>query len=336
MGLVIVAAGTIGVIGSACGGSTRSDDTSASDGGIAGDGAAAIGSVDGAVPVPTVPPKGPAVVMFGGDGFSYLDDTWEWNAGWRKVTTQSSPPKRASHAMAALGKKIVLFGGEGPQPLGDTWEYDGASWTEKKIPGPSARSRHVMATLGDRVVMFGGLNLADTWEYDGTSWSQKMVTGPNQGDSMAMATLGNKVVLFGGLVSDSTWEYDGASWVEKKLKPNPASATAHDALYAPAMATIGNQIVFFGGEIDANNTFADTWTYDGTEWKKLAVSGPQGRWHHGMATIGAQLLMFGGDGVNPPTILGDTWTLDVNANWSQSQATTTPAARYVYTLATRP
>jgi len=68
------------------------------------------------------------VVMFGGLGSGYLNDTWEYDGvNWTLVTTASSPSARRTHAMAydSVWEKVVMFGGSGGSNVNDTWEYDG-------------------------------------------------------------------------------------------------------------------------------------------------------------------------------------------------------------------
>ena len=289
---------------------------------------------------PEKPPPTHAAVLFGGDGPQFFGDTWEWDGTtWTERTFETSPSPRSDMAMASLGNKVVLFGGAVGSALGDTWEYDGKAWTEKKIAGPPARQRFAMATLGDRVVLFGGLgdagDLGDTWEYDGTAWTQKNVTGPSARTGHAMTTLEDKVVLFGGIGGgnlDDTWEYDGTTWTTLAI---PGPGGPHGINFAPAMAALNGKVVLFSGELDANTIPPDTWEFDGAAWTKLAVTGPKGRWHHGMTTFDGKVLLFGGDPGSPGGggFLGDTWTWD-GASWTQYSGLG-PSGRYVYSLAPR-
>jgi hypothetical protein len=147
-----------------------------------------------------------------------------------------------------------------------------------------------------------------------------------------MAALNGKIVLFGGIGSGNltdTWEYDGASWTNKAI---PYPTMLHGIRTYTAMAPLNGKIVLFSGELDANNVPPDTWEYDGASWTQKNVSGPPGRWHHGMTTFAGSILLFGGD-TGTGTILGDTWTWD-GAGWKQ-YAGQAPGARYTYTLAAR-
>lgn len=68
-----------------------------------------------------------AIMSYGGQGFFYLDETWELTGlTWKKLFPINSPGPRADHSMAydSVRKVMVMFGGNGPSgQLGDTWEY---------------------------------------------------------------------------------------------------------------------------------------------------------------------------------------------------------------------
>jgi N-acetylneuraminic acid mutarotase len=144
-----------------------------------------------------------------------------------------------------------------------------------------------MAPLGDVLVLFGGSGitglLADTWTWNGTVWSELEVAGPSPREDAVMAPLGDELVLFGGwLVSDTagqaagdTWVFDGASFTQLDVAGPPARADA-------VMVPFDGRLVLFGGQAVAagapsGTIFADTWTFDGTAWTKLDVSGPPAR-----------------------------------------------------------
>jgi hypothetical protein len=77
----------------------------------------------------------------------------------------------------------------------------------------------------------------------------------------------------------------------------------------------------FGGGTTAG-WLGDTWTWDGTSWTKLNVTGPSPR-QTSLATLNGKILLFGGyDG----TVLADTWQWD-GASWTQLNVSG-PPARY--------
>jgi len=67
------------------------------------------------------------VVLYGGIGFTYLSDTWEWNGtSWRNTTPALSPPVRYQSALAYDGarRRVVLIGGfMSGTNRNDMWEY---------------------------------------------------------------------------------------------------------------------------------------------------------------------------------------------------------------------
>lgn len=72
------------------------------------------------------------IILLGGYGSGFLDDTWVFDGvGWRELILTVRPLARHSHAMcfdAATGA-IIIFGGDGNQGLlDDTWLLDGSGW----------------------------------------------------------------------------------------------------------------------------------------------------------------------------------------------------------------
>jgi N-acetylneuraminic acid mutarotase len=248
-------------------------------------------------------------VLFGGvePQTGVVSNTLLWNGARWAQEGVAGPPARTDASMASLNGTLVLFGGEADGDLGDTWTWDGATWTQHNVTGPSARGYHTMATLNDTVVLFGGTDLSqqflnDTWTWDGASWTRRDVAGPVGRANAMMATLNDTVVLFGGKGSvaddgDSdfhdTWTWDGVAWTLHTV-PGP------EARDSAAMATFGGSVVLFGGqdnilestpgpEFDFDDIqYDDTWTWNGTSWTKLQVTGPSVWPGAVMATIGGR------------------------------------------------
>lgn len=121
-------------------------------------------------------------VLFGGFGgssipYSFLGDTWGWNAEtsiW-SLLSSSGPSARINAAMDFAGAidQPVLFGGGTTSAVGDTWAWTGASWSSQApTTSPLARTLASMAfdTASGQLVLFGGngslsgtQNLNDTW-----------------------------------------------------------------------------------------------------------------------------------------------------------------------------
>jgi hypothetical protein len=89
-------------------------------------------------------------------------------------------------------------------------------------------------------------------------------------------------------------------------------------------------VVLFGGA-SGSNFFADTWTWDGTEWTQVADTGPAARSGHALAydNAGQCVVLFGGRTAANP--LGDTWEWD-GTEWTQVQDVG-PSARRAHAMA---
>jgi N-acetylneuraminic acid mutarotase len=163
---------------------------------------------------------GDEIVLFGGSTMVLpsqnepIGDTWVWDGNtWSIRTPPVSPPARANHAMATLGKEIILFGGEGLDgaPLDDTWAWNGASWTKLATsPSPPARSGLALAPLGASLILFGGHSgdtlLHDTWALTGGVWTQLSPHDfPTARANHAMVNVGGEIVLVGGSETPDTW-----------------------------------------------------------------------------------------------------------------------------------
>jgi hypothetical protein len=117
------------------------------------------------------------VVLFGGQGSGWFDDTWEWNgANWSQRTAGAGPGARIGLAMAYDSARhvTVLFAGRSPAAyLNDTWEWDGVNWSQRaSLPASSGRCDHALIYDQARAetVLFGGIYMSyssfgDTWVY---------------------------------------------------------------------------------------------------------------------------------------------------------------------------
>ncbi len=225
-------------------------------------------------------------LLFGGDGTTRLDDTWEWDGtDWMDVTPASgNPPGRGRLALTydSSRQRVVLFGGIDGVFFDDTWEWDGAAWTDvTPVSGnPSPRALHAMAydPANGVTVLFGGLGTSsthfdDTWEWDGSSWTDVTPTGTSpsarRGHAMAYDPIRDVAVMFGGAVGGSlfadTWEWDGSSWTEISPTTSPDARSGHGMVYDSARG----RVVLHGG-FDGSTTFYDnTWEWDGADWVEV-------------------------------------------------------------------
>jgi Galactose oxidase, central domain len=208
------------------------------------------------------------LVLFGGYGGSYGNDTWTYDGTtWTQQFPATSPPARSDASMAfdqSTGQ-LVLFGGErSGLRLGDTWTYDGTTWTQQfPATSPPVRDGASMAfdPATGELVLFGGrdgsglLLRADTWTYDGTTWTQQFpATSPpaRRFPSMDFDPATGELVLFGGYDGsprNDTWTYDGTTWTQQLPATSPPRSLASMAFGAAS----GGLVLFLEN--------GDTWTY---------------------------------------------------------------------------
>ncbi len=224
----------------------------------------------------------------------------------------------------------VLFGGRDNGTLGfaDTWTWDGTNWTQRfPTTSPPARTTASMAydPATGNMVLFGGENtseFADTWTWDGTNWTQRFPTTSPPAraiTSMAYDAETGNMVIFGGYTGppnynvNDTWTWDGTNWTQQFPASSPAPRTGATLAYD---ASEGN-IVLFGGfdEAGTNELFADTWTWDGTNWTQQSpLTSPPGRSSPSIAydPVSGNVIVFGGLSSDlskgSSGFLGDTWT----------------------------
>ena len=257
-------------------------------------------------------PQSNQLILFGGDGGSLLNDTWDWNGtSWTQMADGGDP-----------GCTTACTGSPGPRS-GAAMAYD-----------PS---------IG-KLVLFGGLSPSnDTWTWDGTSWTQ-VADGGDPGctttctdsppttvsGSMAYDTPANQLILFGGggYNSNATWNFDGTTWTQLDdgtdpgctdtcaSSPPPRSGSGME--YDPAV----QQLVLFGG-LDQSTNLNDTWTWDGTAWTQVdddtdagctdtCTGSPPARSAIFLTydETNRQTFLFGGQGTPAYSapVLDDTWT----------------------------
>jgi len=139
------------------------------------------------------------------------------------------------------------------------------------------------------------------------------------------------VVLFGGIdsaqnVLADTWSWDGTTktWTQHRPQVSPSARRAPLGYDEAA-----KEVVLFGGD-DPNHGryFADTWTWDGTNWtQQFPPIAPPAR---GLASTvydrTLQLLVLFG-GATAKSFFADTWTWD-GTFWVKRKPHTVPPDRY--------
>ena len=99
-------------------------------------------------------------------------------------------------------------------------------------------------------------------------------------------------------------------------------ATVPPGRFYPSVATLDGQIVMFGG---SNGTdLADTWTWNGSNWTSLSVTGPAARAGATATAWNGGIVLFGGSAASG--YVADTWVWN-GSTWI-SESATGPAARF--------
>ncbi|HSS61943.1 MAG TPA: hypothetical protein VLK30_10860, partial [Candidatus Limnocylindrales bacterium] len=175
-------------------------------------------------------------------------------------------------------------------------------------------------------------SLGDTWAWDGAAWHRAASTGPvpTYSASLAYDAKHKVYVLFGGHTfkgeSDETWTWDGARWSLMSPAHTPGARRTAAMAYDP----MHQVVVLYGGLVADRGegaAGADTWTWDGTDWKEagLAPGAPGHREGSSMITAGDRVILFGGHNANVD-YWGDAWTWD-GATWSRLDKDPTPRGR---------
>ncbi len=172
----------------------------------------------------------------------------------------------------------------------------------------------------------------------------RLEPSPRSGAALAYDPVTRTTILFGGQTADDiigdTWSWNGSGWT----RLHPSASPPARAWAALAFDTGTGRLVLFGGTGptargggDVCRCFGDTWTWDGTTWRRHTGAGPSARVMSGMAGDPATggILLFGGDtGGKGTTFLADTW-LWKKGVWTQSRAVG-PSARDATAMASDP
>ncbi len=198
-------------------------------------------------------------------------------------TFGNSPCPRSGHRMVydKQLQLVILFGGWSSQEkyLDDTWTWDGVKWEKLNIPAPSPRSWFGMAydDQQQRVLLFGGR------------------------DSL------------GRSLSD-TWQFKDRIWTELFTDHNPGARDHFSMDYNPVS---GNLLVYGGFDAGREIDHTDTWEFDGKDWKRIAITGPNAWSTQNMAfdQSSQKIILFGGMD-STLTIFRSTWSWEDNS-WAK-------------------
>jgi N-acetylneuraminic acid mutarotase len=311
------------------------------------------------------------LVLFGGWGFGYFDDTWTLSltspvAQWTPVPTPGPHPSaRLEHTTVydPVRHRMLLFGGKDPYRFfNDVWAFDLATdtWSEIVVSGPTPTPRETRAIydpVRDRVVIFGGFgtttgHLNQTWalELSGVpSWHQLFTSGPTpearRGQAVVYDADLDRMILIGGYNNYAffadVWALDLASATWSPLPQDgeiPSGRFGHTATLDP----VRREIVLFGGW---NGVFLnDTHVFElaSQTWSPIANSAPipDPRDFHTMIFDPNRDRMVLAIGNVHTRVYDDAWAFDLSTRaWSQfapPPVATLPAARLGHAAAYDP
>jgi hypothetical protein len=122
----------------------------------------------------------------------------------------------------------------------------------------------------------------------------------------------------------------GASSEPNWVAASPATPLGPRIGLAGAYDEARERVVIFGG-LDFNETFDETWEWDGTNWiERNPTTRPSPRTQHAMAYDAARerVVLFGGFSGD---YLADTWEWD-GTNWIEQNPATSPPARIEHSI----
>jgi len=281
------------------------------------------------------------LVLFGGWGNQYFDDTWtlaldQTPPKWTVHLPGVQPSARLEHATAYDGNRdrMLLFGGKDAYRFfNDVWQLDltgEPAWSPVTVAGtpPSPREcRAIYDPVRDRLLLFGGFSypnhLNETWELtlSGTpTWRQLSPAGPlppaRRGQTMIYDPVDDEVLVFGGYDDvtffNDVWSLSFSGGHEHWSQLHPSGVGPGPRYGASAtLDPVRRRMLVFGG-------------YDGhylDDGFALALDGPR-RWtaletptHPGPTDFHSmaydpdrdRFLLFGGNNGQP---LGELWELD--------------------------
>jgi len=286
------------------------------------------------------------MVIFGGEGVGYLNETWGLALGaspaWTQLTgaTPQFPAPRRNFGMASTGGSILFFGGDDGGPRDDTGELTlGAvpAWVPvAPAVRPTARFGHhaVFDAPRNRVLIFGGydgayLNDVHAFSQATGSWEPVAASGMPPSGRMYCGLVYDagreRLLVIGGHPDklNDVWalRLKGGHPAWSQLSPRgtaPSPRFAHSVIYQPAR----NRVILFGGFDGLYRN--DVWELSlqgAPTWTQLTPAGtpPAGRWAAAVAYDATRdrMVVFGGyDGV---VSRNDVWALSLGATpaWTQ-------------------
>ena len=217
---------------------------------------------------------------------------------------------------------------------------------------PESIASPFMVTTEDAVLLMAQGETApqQVWRWDGQNWTN-LTTGTPMQDTAPSAMSGAaaaympttaEVVFYGGfdLVGGEfqflveTWLWDGAGWSMEAGEPEGAGVRL--GLSMAFDPDSGVPILFGGFGNEANfQSLGGTWSWDGTSWTDLQITGPSERFLSPMVadTTRREVILFGGitSTMDSSAIGNDTWIFR-DGGWLEANPETSPSARAAHSL----
>jgi galactose oxidase-like protein len=299
------------------------------------------------------------VVLFGGGGSQYLNDTWVLPSGateWVQLETQGDPPaprRLQTSIYDAQHDRMIVFGGFDGGFYNDVWAltFQGstATWSQLTPAGdaPAARAGHVAVYDANdhRMIVFGGydgvsepaLRRSDVWalSLDGTpAWSDITPAGDGPSARSSAAAVydsqRDRMIVVGGTdpsFLNDAWALDlggAASWSAIDAATPPPAREEQSLVYDAA----NDRLIEFGG-YDAEYLYGDAWSLSlagPPAWSELQPSGlgPGPRWGHIAVAAASHMVVFGG--YTGCGLQSQTYFLNLNGSPAWSNPTTSPGS----------
>lgn len=220
---------------------------------------------------------------------------WEWDgSNWEHIDTEHALGWFSQNASVAYSPELsaIVLVDSGTLD-GRTWLFDGRDWrrvTTIHAPDPYAHlgydpRRHAVVALS--------LRTYETWQFDGQDWlliAAKASSGPSvitgmgrQAPAVGFDQTDSQWVVFGGSDGSDTfgdtWTGDGAMWTKRAPGKSPPRRVGLPGLAFMAWDQRRNSLLLFGGANAIRGTpnsldYADTWSWDGSNWLQLAGPTP--------------------------------------------------------------
>jgi hypothetical protein len=182
------------------------------------------------------------------------------------------------------------------------------------VPAPRFHHSGVYDEARDEFLIYGGFvydqqpkAAGDVWGWNGSSWKLVGDTGVRKFvASLSFDSKRQRTLMFGGADNDKVSDgklssLEGKTW--QLVKDAPILARADASL---AYDSQRDRLVLFGGRSN-KVLYADTWEFDGNEWKPTFMAGPSLRSAGAVAYDSDRGVTVLYGGFRPLAALGDTW-----------------------------